>query len=60
MRSQTYGDKQREAQSRKKQEALQQKKSNAEGAAAETPKADESNLRPKKEKKKNTADRRSS
>jgi len=60
MRSQTYGDKQREAQQRKKQEELW-KESNPEnvapsGAAAN---ADNSDQTPNKTKKKNTPVRRS-
>jgi hypothetical protein len=59
MRSQTYGDKQREAQQRKKQEDLQ-KKSNPQGApAAETPTdVDKTDLPPNKTKKKDTPVRR--
>ncbi|PYS28807.1 MAG: hypothetical protein DMG11_11320 [Acidobacteria bacterium] len=59
MRSQTYGDKQREAQQRKKQEELQ-KKSNPEGApAAETPaNVDKPDQAPNKTKKKDTPVRR--
>jgi hypothetical protein len=60
MRSQTYGDKQREAQRRKKQEELW-KKSNAEGAPApEAPtNTDKSDQTPNKTKKKDTPGRRS-
>jgi hypothetical protein len=53
MRSQTYGDKQREAQKRKKQEELW-KKSNPEGSPTETPAADA-----EKPKKKDKRERRS-
>jgi hypothetical protein len=53
MRSSTYGDKQREAQQRKKQEELR-KKSNPEGAPAS-----ETDQAPNKTKKKNTPGRRS-
>jgi hypothetical protein len=58
MRSQTYGDKQREAQLRKKQEELW-KKSNPEGApTSETSaKADKSDQVPNKSKKKDTPKR---
>jgi len=60
MRSQTYGDKQREAQRRKKQEELW-KKSSAEGVpTSKTPKKpDKSNQAPKKAEKKETPDRSS-
>jgi hypothetical protein len=49
MRSQTYGDKQREAQRRKKQEELRQKKTNTEGVpTADIPRnSDKSDLAPK-------------
>jgi len=58
MRSQTYGDKQREAQLRKKHEELW-KKSNPEAApTSETPaKADKANRAPNKTKKKDTTER---
>jgi len=60
MRSQTYGDKQREAQRRKKQEELW-KKSNSEGAPTpEAPtNADKSDQTPDKTKKKDAPRRRS-
>jgi hypothetical protein len=60
MRSQSYGDKQREAQQRKKQEELQ-KKSNPEGTATPEPpaKADKSDRMPNKTKKNDTPGRRS-
>ena len=60
MRSQTYSDKQREAQRRKKQEELW-KKSSAEGVpASEAPtNADKSDQTPNKTKKKDTPGRRS-
>jgi hypothetical protein len=54
MRSQTYGDKQREEQQRKKQEELLKKKSNPEGSPTEAPKADA-----EKPKKKDKPGRRS-
>ena len=55
MRSQSYGDKQREAQQRKKQEELR-KKSNPDASPAETAKADadDTNQPSKKTKKKDT------
>jgi hypothetical protein len=58
MRSQTYGDKQREAQLRKKQEELW-KKSSAEGApTSKTPaRVDKSNQVPDKTEKKDTPER---
>jgi hypothetical protein len=60
MRSQTYGDKQREAQQRKKREELL-KKANPEGAPATGPatNADKSEPAPTKTKKKDTPGRRS-
>ena len=60
MRSQTYGDKQREAQRRKKQEELWEK-SNLEGTpTSEAPtNADKADQTPNKTKKKDTPDRRS-
>jgi hypothetical protein len=60
MRSETYGDKQREAQRRKKQEELWEK-SNAEGVpTSEAPtNADKSDQTPNKTKKKDTPGRRS-
>jgi len=60
MRSQTYGDKQREAQRRKKQEELK-KESNPEGApaAGTATNADKSDQVPNKAKKKDTPVRRS-
>jgi len=60
MRSQTYGDKQREAQRRKKQEELW-KKSNPEGAptSGTATNADTSEQAPGKTKKKDTPARRS-
>jgi len=60
MRSQTYGDKQREAQRRKKQEELW-KKSNPQGAPASgaATNADKSDQAPNKTKKKDTPVRRS-
>jgi hypothetical protein len=60
MRSQTYGDKQREAQRRKKQEELR-KKSSTEGVpTSETPtNVDKSNPAPNKTEKKDKPDRRS-
>ena len=60
MRSQTYGDKQREAQRRKKQEELR-KKSNPEGspAAGTATNANKSDHVPNKAKKKDTPVRRS-
>ena len=60
MQSQTYGDKQREAQRRKKQEE-QWKKSNPDSAPTpETPaNVDKSDSTPDQTKKKNTPDRRS-
>jgi len=60
MRSQTYGDKQREAQRRKEQEELR-KKSSAEGLpTSRTPtNADKSNQAPNITEKKDTPERRS-
>jgi len=60
MRSQTYGDKQREAQRRKKQEELR-KKSSGEGVPTSgTPNnADKSNPVPNKTGKKDTPEKRS-
>ncbi len=60
MRSQTYGDKQREAQRRKKQEELR-KKSNPEGVrTSETAaNADRSDQAPDKTKQNDTSGRRS-
>jgi len=60
MRSQTYGNKQREAQQRKKQEELW-KKSNSEGAPTpEAPtNADKSDQTPNKTKKEDTPGQRS-
>jgi hypothetical protein len=59
MRSQTYGDKQREAQRRKKQEELR-KKSNPESAPPSgTTNADKSDQAPNKTKKKDTPARHS-
>jgi hypothetical protein len=60
MRSQTYGDKQREAQRRKKQEELR-KKSSAEGVlTSRTPtNVDKSNQAPNKTENKDTPVRRS-
>jgi hypothetical protein len=60
MRSQTYGDKQREAQRRKKQEELW-KKSNPEGVpTSETPaNSDKSDPAPNTTNKKDTPGRRS-
>jgi len=52
MRSQTYGDKQREAQRLKKQEEELKKKSSAEGAPT-------SNQAPNKTEKKDTPEKRS-
>jgi len=61
MRSQTYGDKQREAQQRKKQEELRKKSNPGVSPTTETPKADADNMDPasKKTEKKDTPDRRS-
>jgi len=60
MRSQTYGDKQREAQRRKKQEELL-KKSGAKGVpTSRTPtNADKSNQTPNTTEEKDTTERRS-
>jgi len=49
MRSQTYGDKQREAQQRKKQEELRKKANPEEASTPETP------VNPSKTKKKDTS-----
>jgi hypothetical protein len=59
MRSQTYGDKQREAQRRKKQEE-KWKKSNPEVPPSGTPtNAEESDQTPNRTEKKDTPERRS-
>jgi len=58
MRSQTYGDKQREAQLRKKQEELWKKSSAEVAPTSKTPaKADKSNQAPNETEKKDTTER---
>jgi len=60
MRSQTYGDKQREAQRRKKQEELWEKSNPDNTPTPEPPtNADKSDQTPNKTKKKGTTSRRS-
>ena len=60
MRSQTYGDKQREAQRRKKEEELRQKSNPQDAPTSEAPAdAEKADRAPNKTKKKGTPGRRS-